>query len=166
LSVAYSLEQNGSAKIVYKDLIDHFDGRAPTLAETREAVLAIRRSKSMVIDKTDENHRSAGSFFKNPIVGESRYHEIADEFGSTVPHFPASDRSVKIPAAWLIEHAGFPKGYRKGNVGISTNHTLAIINRGGATAAEIIALKNEIQGTVSHKFGIGLVPEPIFVGEF
>lgn len=165
LSVNYRLEPNGAAKIVYKDLIEHFAGRRPTLAETREAVLSIRRSKSMVIDENDENRRSAGSFFKNPIVGQAKFDEISFAFGGKVPHFPASDGSVKIPAAWLIEHAGFHKGYAKGNVGISTRHTLAIVNRGGATAAEIVNLKNEIQKAVAKKFGIDLAPEPIFVGD-
>lgn len=166
LSVTYSLERNGSPKIVYKDLIEFFAGRSPSLRETRDAVLTIRRSKSMVIDEQDENRRSAGSFFKNPVISKGKYLEISAGHGSDVPHFQAAKGLVKVPAAWLIENGGFHKGYGRGNVGISTNHTLAIVNRGGATAAEIIGLKNEIQSAVSVKFGIDLIPEPIFVGEF
>jgi UDP-N-acetylmuramate dehydrogenase len=166
LSVTYRLVEHGEPKIAYKDLVEHFMGSTPTLAEARDAVLSIRRSKSMVIDRDDPNRRSAGSFFKNPIVDRSKYDEIARDSADAVPHFPASQTAVKIPAAWLIEHSGFHKGFVMGNAGISSNHTLAIINRGGANAAEIIALKNAIQSAVSSKFGIDLVPEPFFVGEF
>jgi UDP-N-acetylmuramate dehydrogenase len=166
LSVTYVLNANGQPKIVYKDLAEYFAGREPSLQETRQAVLAIRRSKSMVIDATDENCRSAGSFFKNPVVKQDKYDEITECFSGAVPNFPAPDGGVKIPAAWLIEQAGFHKGFVKGHVGISTNHTLAIINRGGAAAAEIVGLKNEIQCVVAEKFGIELVPEPIFIGDF
>jgi UDP-N-acetylmuramate dehydrogenase len=163
LAVTYELARGGGPKIAYKDLRDHFGLHQPTLTETRNAVLAIRRSKSMVIDPEDPNGRSAGSFFKNPIVSRERFDEIAAEFES-VPHFPASDGLVKIPAAWLIERSGFVKGYVRGKAGISTNHTLAIINRGGATADEVIKLKSDIQSTVQSRFEILLQPEPVFVG--
>jgi UDP-N-acetylmuramate dehydrogenase len=166
LSVTFSLTENGTPKIVYKDLIEHFAGRKPTLAETRDAVRSIRRSKSMVIDTDDENRRSVGSFFKNPVVGRAKFEQVAGHSHSPVPHFPAADETVKIPAAWLIEHAGFHKGYKLGHAGISTRHTLAIVNSGGATAAEIIALEEEIRRVVHEKFGIDLRPEPIFVGSF
>jgi UDP-N-acetylmuramate dehydrogenase len=167
LSVIYSLERNGPAKIVYKDLIEHFAGREPSLNETRNAVVAIRRSKSMVIDESDENRRSAGSFFKNPVVSRSRFDAIAEAHGSgNIPYFPADDDTVKIPAAWLIEQAGFRRGFTLGNAGISTKHTLAIVNLGGATAAEILALKDRIQNAVLVEFSIDLIPEPIFIGEF
>lgn len=166
LSVAYSLTKNRPPKIAYKDLVERFGDHSPSLAETREAVLSIRRSKSMVIDPIDSNHRSAGSFFKNPIVAREKFESIADQYPAQVPHFPALDSHVKIPAAWLIEKAGFHKGFVIGNAGISTRHTLALINRGGSTAAEILALKNRIQEAVSSKFDVDLVPEPIFVGDF
>lgn len=165
LSVTYALEKNGLPKIAYKDLIEYFRGRKPSLAETRTAVLSIRRAKSMVIDAADPNRRSAGSFFKNPIVSKEKFNAIALTSAGDVPHFPAGPLGVKIPAAWLIERAGFQKGYSMGNAGISTNHTLAIINRGGATASEIVALKSAIQKAVFDTFGIELVPEPIFVGD-
>jgi len=164
LAVTYRLRQNGEPKIVYKDLVDFFSGRQPTLQETREAVLTIRRAKSMVIDPTDPNSQSAGSFFKNPIVSKEKYEEIAAEINGAVPKFPADAENVKIPAAWLIENSGFHKGYRLGNAGISTRHTLAIINCGGATAAEVLALKDAVQDRVEDKFGIVLRPEPVLIG--
>ena len=161
--VTFELKRNGEPKIEYKDLREHFAGGKPTLSEVRDAVLAIRRSKSMVIDPNDPDSRSAGSFFKNPIVPFEKYAEIRAVFPDT-PSFAFDEKSVKVPAAWLIEHAGFSKGFSLGNAGISSNHTLAIINCGNATSAEIVALKNRIQDVVKDKFGIGLQPEPIFVG--
>lgn len=162
LSVNFELVPGGKPLLVYKDLVDHFQGREATLGEVRDAVLTIRRSKSMVIDPADPNSRSAGSFFKNPIVERGVFESIASEFDG-VPHFD-SGRNVKIPAAWLIEKAGFEKGFKLGNAGISQNHTLALINRGGATASEIVALKSLIQDRVSERFPIALEPEPIMVG--
>jgi UDP-N-acetylmuramate dehydrogenase len=165
LAVTYSLKPGGFPKITYKDLKDHFADRQPTLCETREAVLAIRRSKSMVIDPQDANSKSAGSFFKNPIVEIDRLEKIASVSGSgEVPHFPAGPGTIKIPAAWLIEKSGFCKGYRLGPAGISTNHSLALVNFGGASAQEIILLKEKIQAGVRQKFDILLQPEPMFIG--
>ena len=165
LSVCYRLQKNGEATISYRDLKDAFANRIPTLAEVRDSVLAIRRSKSMVIDPDDPNSRSAGSFFKNPIVPSSVAEAItANGTSEEIPQFPAGEGLVKIPAAWLIERAGLSKGFALGRAGISHNHSLAIVNRGGATAADIVALKNLIQQTVRDKFGIDLQPEPILVG--
>lgn len=168
LSVTYALTKNGDPQITYKDLKEIFRERIPSLAETREAVLNIRRAKSMVIDETDPNSRSAGSFFKNPIVSTADFAPVekkAVETGAgSVPTFPAGEGKVKIPAAWLIERSGFEKGYRKGRAGLSARHTLAVVNLGGATAEEIIALKNEIQRGVLEKFSISLQTEPVFVG--
>ena len=162
LSVTFALEKGGTPKIVYKDLFEHFGERQPTLSEVREAVLQIRRSKSMVIDADDPNSRSAGSFFKNPIVTKEKLTALQAEHGSVLS-FPFGE-SVKIPAAWLIENAGFHKGFALGNAGLSSKHTLAVINRGGASAADILSLKDEIQAAVSAKFSIELYPEPVFVG--
>ncbi len=159
LSVTYALEKNGGPKIAYKDLKEFFGCRLPTLLQTRNAVLKIRSAKSMVIDAGDPNSRSAGSFFKNPIVSKS----IADKI-ENAPQFPFDADSVKISAAWLIENSGFYKGFSMGNVGISANHSLALVNLGGARAAEIIALTDKIQKVVSSKFNIKLDPEPIFIG--
>jgi UDP-N-acetylmuramate dehydrogenase len=165
LSVTYNLTPNGEPKVAYKDLKDHFGDRRPTLKETREAVLEIRRAKSMVIDLHDPNSRSAGSFFKNPIIDAEHFAKIAKAHGDGgVPHFPAPGNKIKVPAAWLIEHSGFYKGFRSGNAGISTNHSLALVNLGGATAAEIVELKEKIQEGVRQKFDILLQPEPVFVG--
>lgn len=162
LGVTFALIRGSEPKIVYKDLIEHFGERQPSLSEVRDAIFSIRRAKSMVIDPTDPNSRSAGSFFKNPVVSKERLTELQAAFGR-LPFFEFGD-AAKIPAAWLIENAGFTKGYALGNAAISTNHTLALINRGDASAAEILALKNRIQETVETKFGIELQPEPVFVG--
>jgi len=162
LAVTFDLTPGGEPKVTYRDLKEHFAGRMPTLAETRAAVLDIRRAKSMVIDAADPNSKSAGSFFKNPIVSREKFAAIAAEHPD-VPSFPAGTDSVKIPAAWLIEKAGIPKGFSLGNAGISTKHTLAIVNHGG-NAADIMRLKELIQSRIKAVFGIELVPEPVFVG--
>jgi len=178
LSVTYSLTQGGRPKIVYKDLKDYFAEKlraakssynwqdaGVTLKQARDAVLRIRAAKSMVIDENDPNSQSAGSFFKNPIVPTETIDEIKKNMQiDDVPHFPVSKANAKIPAAWLIEQAGFRKGFQLGNAGISTRHTLAIVNRGGASAKEILSLKYLIQTEVAAKFGIELQPEPVFIG--
>lgn len=165
LAVTFALEKDANPKIVYKDLKEYFAGKRPNLVRTRAAVLEIRRAKSMVIDEEDENSKSAGSFFKNPIVAAEKIAEIAQKTGiESVPHFKMDDNKVKIPAAWLIENAGFYKGYKQERAGISTKHTLAIVNFDGANAKAIISLKNEIQTQVEKKFGISLVPEPVLIG--
>lgn len=162
LSVTFVLRRSGEPRIVYRDLVEYFDDRTPSLAETRAAVLAIRRAKSMVIDANDPNSKSAGSFFKNPVVEKARFEAMKREFGS-FPHFEAGEM-VKIPAAWLIENAGFYKGFVLGEAGISAKHTLALINRGHASAADMLVLKDKICEAVAEKFGFDLVAEPVFVG--
>lgn len=168
LAVTFALEKNGAPKIVYKDLQNYFGDRKPNLREVRRAVLEIRAAKSMVIDERDPNSRSAGSFFKNPIVSALKFSEIeqiARQMNfDNAPSFAAGAEKVKIPAAWLIEKSGFYKGFRRGGVGISNNHTLALVNFDGATAEGVLALKAEIQARVKEKFDIDLQPEPIFVG--
>jgi UDP-N-acetylmuramate dehydrogenase len=155
LGVTYKLIENGAPNLTYRDLQDAFT-HTPTLAEMRETVIRIRSQKGMVIREGEPDCQSAGSFFKNPLVPQ----ELAPE---GAPGWP-SEKMVKVPAAWLIEQAGFPKGYKKGNAGLSTRHTLALTNRGGATAAEIYDLMTEIQSGVWKKFGIHIHPEPIFLG--
>lgn len=162
LEVAFAVEQDGRPNLGYKDLERYFEGRTPDLAEVRAAVLSIRGAKSMVINENDRNSRSAGSFFKNPVVDRAKFASICADEGE-VPSFPAGEM-IKLPAAWLIERAGFEKGFSLGNAGISENHTLALVNRGGAAAAEILELKSLIQVAVNARFGIDLEPEPIFVG--
>ncbi|MGO9515586.1 MAG: UDP-N-acetylmuramate dehydrogenase [Candidatus Korobacteraceae bacterium] len=169
LRVTFALREGARPSISYPDLQKFFAGHAsePAMAEVRAAVREIRHRKAMLIVPGDDDARSAGSFFKNPVVPESFYEEISTRLtsrGLQLPGYPAADGFRKIPAAWLVEHAGFAKGYTKGAAGISRKHALAIINCGGATAAEILALKDEIQSRVMDMFGIHLVPEPAFVG--
>ena len=168
LAVTYDLKPGGEPKIVYKDLREFFGDRRPALKETREAVRAIRAEKAMLVRQGGSDANSAGSFFKNPVVEETRFQEIveiAKRAGiENMPGFKTGETMFKIPAAWLIEQSGFHKGYTKGRAGLSTRHTLALTNRGSATAQEILALKDEIQAKVKEKFGVELIPEPVFVG--
>jgi UDP-N-acetylmuramate dehydrogenase len=173
LSVTYALRVNGKTQIEYSDLQRYFAGRPgnPSLAEVREAVLDIRASKAMLLISGDSDSRSAGSFFKNPIVSEAAYLEIQETArrsgflsdAEALPRYKAPN-GVKVPAAWLIERSGFPKGYRRGRVGLSSKHTLALVNRGGGTAEDVLNLAREIQTGVRTTFGVDLIPEPVFVG--
>jgi UDP-N-acetylmuramate dehydrogenase len=168
-NVSFALRPGGTPKIEYADLKRHFAEAKypPTLREAREAVRAIRHSKAMLIVDGDEDCRSAGSFFKNPIVDAATYERLAAEVagrGLTLPKYPAGDGRVKIAAAWLVEQSGMHKGFALGPVAISRRHALAIVNRGGATASDIIALKDRVQRQVRDAFGIELQPEPVFVG--
>lgn len=169
LQVRYELKPGAEPALHYADLKNYFAGREakPSLSDVREAVLKIRSSKGMVIDPNDPDSRSAGSFFKNPVLsaeGFKRLSEKASARGLKVPSYPALAQQSKVSAAWLVENSGFHKGYRKGRVGISTKHALAIMNRGGATAAEVIALRDEIQDKVENTWGVRLDSEPVFVG--
>ena len=165
LAVTFALKKDGKPKIIYKDLREFFGDRTATLKETREAVLKIRRAKSMVIDEQDANSKSVGSFFKNPIISGKQLTEIIETTRiENIPFYKVDENNVKIPAAWLIENAGFQKGFQFGNAGLSSRHTLALINPANATARDILSLKNEIQTKVRKKFGLELQPEPIFVG--
>ncbi len=166
LEVAYRLRRGGRPKIIYRELAELL-GRAsaaPSLADVRDAVLTLRRSKSMVADADDPNRRSVGSFFVNPLVPNQNLVRIAAAADAEVPAFLAGDGMVKIPAAWLIERAGFRRGLARGGVGISTAHTLAIVNRGTGSADELLALAREIRDGVRARFGIELRPEPVFIG--
>jgi UDP-N-acetylmuramate dehydrogenase len=168
LGVEFSLWRGGRPYLVYPELRKMLGPNArPSLQQTRDAVLQLRRSKSMVLDPCDENSRSAGSFFKNPVVPFDQYAALDDRLrarGLTLPSHAVKHGWRKLSAAWLVEHAGFAKGYSRGGAGISSRHTLAIINRGGATAVEIVALKDEIQLRVLAEFGISLQLEPVFLG--
>ena len=168
LRVSFALTPGGPPRLEYADLKKFFAGRfqPPALAEVRDAVRRIRHGKAMLLVAGDEDCRSAGSFFKNPIVSGADYARLsalAAARGLELPRF-ATPEGVKISAAWLVEQAGFTKGTVRGNVGISRRHALAIVNRGQATAAEIVAFKDEIQQGVQEAFGILLEPEPVFVG--
>jgi len=166
LRVTYALKPGGAPCLTYRDLKEYFagEGARATLAQVRQAVREIRHAKAMLLVEGDEDARSAGSFFKNPVLDAAACDRLVRATGGCLPSYPAPGLRRKVPAAWLLEHAGFCKGYSRGSVGISRKHALAIVNRGGATAAEIVALKNDIQAAVRDKFGIELVPEPVFVG--
>ncbi|MGE5053357.1 MAG: UDP-N-acetylmuramate dehydrogenase [Acidobacteriota bacterium] len=168
LRVMYALVPGGPPRLEYADLKRHFEGKpVPTLAEVREAVLQIRARKGMLIVEGDPDCRSAGSFFKNPVLSEALHHDLqhrATAKGLMVPSYPALERNHKVSAAWLVEHAGFPRGYTLAHAGISSKHALALVNRGGATSAEILALKDQIQKRVEEVWGIHLQPEPVFLG--
>jgi UDP-N-acetylmuramate dehydrogenase len=168
--VDYSLLPHGPANVSYADLTKYFAARnvgSASLAEVREAVRSIRAQKGMLIVLGDADCRSAGSFFKNPVVPVTVLDSLAGELGvekGTIPAYPAQNGEVKLSAAWLIERAGFSKGYALGSAGISSRHTLALVNRGEATAAEVIALRDRIAATVASRFAVRLEPEPVWVG--
>jgi UDP-N-acetylmuramate dehydrogenase len=160
LSVTYRLTPGGAAAVRYPELRQYLDTLGiddHDLRGVRGAVIAIRKRKGMVIDPTDPDTRSDGSFFMNPVIPASQLTDPA------MPHYPAGD-NVKLSAAWLIEHAGFQKGFVHKNTGLSSKHTLAIINRGNATAAEVIELVEMIKRAVRDRFGVELDVEPNFVG--
>ena len=171
LQVSYRLGRNVEPRIEYADVQSFFanNPEKPTLQQVRDAVRSIRQSKAMLLVEGDEDCRSAGSFFKNPIVSPAeadRVQAVAEKRapGATMPRYPAPDGQVKLAAAWLVEQSGFHKGYSLGPVGISRKHTLAIVNRGGATAKDILALKEQIEKKVFDVWGVTLQPEPVFVG--
>jgi UDP-N-acetylmuramate dehydrogenase len=172
--VDYRLQPDGKPTLGYPDVgreleAAGFVDAAPSLADVAAAVRHIRRRKGMLLVEGDPNTRSVGSFFKNPVVSAQVFNEIARQSASPPPGFPAVGNTdaadcVKIPAAWLIEQAGFAKGYRMGRAGISSQHTLALVNRGDATAGEILALADQIAAAVEQRFGIRLEMEPVLVG--
>jgi UDP-N-acetylmuramate dehydrogenase len=169
LRVTYALTAGGGPAILYADLKNYFAGWStkPSLADTREAVRQIRASKAMLITAGDEDCRSAGSFFKNPVLSDEQYKQLSERAtakGLQIPSYPALQAQRKISAAWLVEHSGFSKGYGNGRVGISRKHALAIVNRGDATAADVVAFKEQIQAAVEQLWGVQLETEPVLVG--
>jgi UDP-N-acetylmuramate dehydrogenase len=169
LQVNFALRHGSPARIEYADLKKYFSGwtTPPTLAQTREAVRQIRATKAMLITPGDEDCRSAGSFFKNPVLTAEAHEQLLARAAAKrlqIPSYPALDAQRKVSAAWLVEHSGFSRGYTLGRVRISRKHALAIVNRGGATAAEVVALEEQIRLRVEEIWGIRLEPEPVFVG--
>jgi UDP-N-acetylmuramate dehydrogenase len=169
LRVTYSLLPGGEPYLEYADLKRHFEGREtpPNLAETREAVRHICARKGMLIVPGDPDCQSAGSFFKNPVLSPAQHEDLlkrAAAKGLTLPSYPGLEKNRKVSAAWLVEKSGYARGYGFGHVGISSKHALAIVNRGGATAAEVLALKDQIQQRVEEIWGVRLEPEPVMVG--
>jgi UDP-N-acetylmuramate dehydrogenase len=169
LRVRYALTPEGKPCSRYADLQRHFAGREtqPNLAETREAVRHIRALKGMLIVPGDADCFSAGSFFKNPVLTLEQHQDLerrAASRGLAVPSYPALQTHMKVSAAWLVERSGFAKGHGDGRVGISSKHALAIVNRGEATAVEVLALKDQIQHRVEAIWGVHLEMEPVMVG--
>jgi UDP-N-acetylmuramate dehydrogenase len=169
LRVTYRLKQDVPPSLKYADLQKHFAAwtNPPSLAEVREAVRQIRRSKGMLIVPGDDDSRSAGSFFKNPVLSDAQFQDIrrrAESQGLQIPSYPALQAQHKISAAWLVEHSGFFKGYGLGLARISTKHALALVNSGHASAADILRLKEQIQNKVQESWEILLDPEPVFIG--
>ncbi len=174
VEVTFALAQGAPPEIRYRDIADRLctDGREtdPSLAEVRETVLDVRRSKSMVLDDGDPNSRSAGSFFVNPVVDTGRLEEVRESAAvlgvdpATMPAWATGDGRSKLSAAWLIEHSGFGRGYGDGPAGLSANHTLAIVNRGDATASDIVSVAARVRLGVRSEFGVEISPEPEFLG--
>jgi UDP-N-acetylmuramate dehydrogenase len=173
LDVTFRLaRQSLSTPVKYAELAAELGvamGEQAGAGEVRSAVLKIRARKGMVLNPGDPDTHSAGSFFTNPVVTAGEFARVeaaaADRGTGQVPRFPAGDGLVKIPAAWLIEHSGFAKGYgAPGPARVSSKHTLALVNAGDATTADLLALAREIVGGVRAAYGVTLTPEPILVG--
>jgi UDP-N-acetylmuramate dehydrogenase len=166
-AVTFRFDPRRKPHLTYADLTRHFGETEPTPLEIYHAVREIRHRKGMLLVDGEPDCRSAGSFFKNPIVEREIFDGIASGLRlapDQIPHWPAEEGRIKLPAAWLLERAGFVKGFAMGNAGISSRHTLALINRGNASAGDIFALRNAIQYTVKELFGISLEQEPVQLG--
>jgi UDP-N-acetylmuramate dehydrogenase len=167
LSVTYRLQRTTESRPVrYAELARALGvdvGQAAPLGQVRDAVLALRRRKGMVLDPNDVDTRSAGSFFTNPLLDPAQLDALRAR-GVEPPSYPESDGRVKVPAAWLIEQAGFAKGDFDGPVGISSKHALALVNRGDAHTADLVRVARAIRDRVRDLFGVELVPEPVLVG--
>jgi UDP-N-acetylmuramate dehydrogenase len=166
--VTFTLAARPPSPIKYPDLLREVERRGltlPSLADVRSCVLAVRGEKSMLLDAGDENGRSCGSFFLNPIVPAEQAERIRELVAPRpLPAYPQPDGRTKLAAGWLIEQSGFAKGLRDGAVGLSTKHALAIVAHAGATAADVRRLASRIQAGVHARFGVELTPEPNFWG--
>ena len=175
-AVTYRLQQFGRPRLRYPELLRHVESQVdlsalesgrPALEAVRSAVLALRRRKSMLADPDDPDARSVGSFFINPVLSPEAFQRLQERWAAgggeaPIPTFDAQG-GIKVPAAWLVERAGFPKGYRHSGAGISSKHALALVNRGG-TASDVLELAAHIQRGVDEKFGVRLEIEPVVVG--
>jgi len=164
--VAFRLPK-GPPTTVYADVasaLARTGATNPTVADVRAIILDIRRRKGMVIDHADPDTRSVGSFFTNPVVAPGDVDRVAARAGAPPPSFAQPGGLIKVPAAWLIERAGFARGDREGAVGLSTKHTLAIVTRAGARAADVVRFAATVARRVEDTFGVRLRPEPVFLG--
>ena len=168
LGVTYRLRPDGKVRVRYAELSRHLAARGistPTGGDVRESVLAVRRAKSMVLDASDPNRRSCGSFFTNPIVTAETADAVRARCGGEgMPRWEQPDGRVKLSAAWLIERAGFRRGEGHGAVGLSTRHALAIVAHDGASATDVLAFARTIVERVRSRLGVTLVPEPVIWG--
>ena len=168
LQVAFDLERSATSRpVAYAELARALGidlGQTAPIADVRDAVLGLRRGKGMVVDPEDPCSVSAGSFFTNPILTMAEFEALQRRAEDGPPAWPEADGRVKTSAAWLIQRAGFKPGYGDGAVGISAKHSLALVNRGGGTTRELIALARRIADGVQEAFGVALHPEPVFVG--
>jgi UDP-N-acetylmuramate dehydrogenase len=169
LEVEFELDPDGrSAPLRYGELANALGAEPDSRVDptrVREAVLSLRAGKGMVLDESDHDTWSVGSFFTNPVVPPAEFERLQSRVDTDVPHYPAPD-GVKLAAGWLVERAGFGKGYPSDGapVRLSTKHALAVTNRGGATTADVIALARAVRDGVRSTFGIDLTPEPILIG--
>jgi UDP-N-acetylmuramate dehydrogenase len=169
LEVEFGLDASGrSAPLRYRELTTELgaqEGERTDPSRVRDAVLRLRRRKGMVLDAADHDTWSVGSFFTNPVVSQTDFDRLQGRSDGPVPHFPAPG-GVKLAAAWLVEHAGFGKGFPgpQASATLSTKHSLALTNRGTATAGEVVALARVVRDGVHDAFGIRLIPEPVLVG--
>jgi UDP-N-acetylmuramate dehydrogenase len=175
LAVTFRFTEGGAPALRYPELeraVKEAGGPSPSLASVRETVMALRRAKSMVIEAGDENRRSAGSFFVNPVVSPEEAEAVVERAltagvvpdASAVPRFEAPGGRVKLAAGWLVERSSFEKGTRRGPVGISSRHALALVHHGGGKTADLIALAREVRRRVLDRFGVLIHPEPVFLG--
>jgi UDP-N-acetylmuramate dehydrogenase len=160
-AVTFLFERERGVELKYAELQRRFEGQSPRPMEVYSVVREIRHGKGMLLVPGEADCRSAGSFFKNPVVDLAVFQRIADAAEVAVPHWDAGEGKVKLAAAWLVERAGFHKGFAMGRAGISSRHTLAVVNRGGASAGEIVALRDEIVRRVEERFGVRLEQEPV-----
>lgn len=164
LAITLRLQPGGSPGLRYAQLVDALAHvRQPTLARVRRTVLDLRRQKGMVLDPDDPDSRSCGSFFTNPVVPQAMADQVEQALGGPMPRYPASG-GVKLSAAWLIERCGMTRGWGEGPVGLSRKHTLALVNRGAATAADVWRCAAEVCQRVRQRTAVELEPEPIALG--
>ncbi|MEN9579165.1 MAG: hypothetical protein RJA70_2174 [Pseudomonadota bacterium] len=164
LSVRFRLRRGAPTLPRSPELLKRLPDDAPSLQQIRDAVLFTRRQKSMVWDKADPNHRSCGSFFMNPILTALELAALLERAPAPPPCYPEPDGRTKVAAAWLIEQAGLQRGTRDGNVGLSTEHTLAVVAHAGATTEDVVRFARKVRDAVLLRFGVTLHPEPVFVG--